>query len=79
MAEFRELVNRDESHGRRRRQISAAKACADDVGAVVAEIKQLKQLKQVFDHSRELAHLKLKSSKCHIVPLSGPFDEFRAQ
>eukprot|EP00959_Pyramimonas_sp_CCMP1952_P140517 2940206-Pyramimonas_sp.AAC.1 len=46
MAEFRELLNQDDTRERRRRPISAAKACADDVGAVVAEIQQLKQLKQ---------------------------------
>eukprot|EP00959_Pyramimonas_sp_CCMP1952_P239002 4994907-Pyramimonas_sp.AAC.1 len=65
MSEFREVLRSP----RVSRPISAAKACADDVGAVVTAIRQLLDLKRVLDNSYRLAALKLKTSKCFIVPL----------
>eukprot|EP00959_Pyramimonas_sp_CCMP1952_P040840 854015-Pyramimonas_sp.AAC.1 len=43
----------------RERQMSMARACADDIGSVVSALRDLLQLKAVFDCSEALACLKL--------------------
>ena len=52
---------------------ACVRACADDVGAVIASIKHLKGLKVVFDAACDLANLKLKRPKCVLIPVFAAF------
>lgn len=46
-----------------------ARACADDIGAVLAELRWLWKYKPIFDLTEKAAGLKVKVKKCNIVPL----------
>jgi hypothetical protein len=48
------------------------RACADDIGAALADIKYLSVLYPIFCQARVLAGLTLKPIKCVLVPLSAP-------
>eukprot|EP00959_Pyramimonas_sp_CCMP1952_P070202 1465630-Pyramimonas_sp.AAC.1 len=52
-----------------------ARACADDIGAVVYEAKHLQVLYDVMVVTECLTGLKLKHMKCKIVPLKAEFSE----
>ncbi|CAK0894693.1 unnamed protein product, partial [Prorocentrum cordatum] len=52
-----------------------ARACADEIGAVVYEARHLNVLYDVMAVTECLTGLKLKPLKCKIVPLKGEFTE----
>ena len=51
------------------------RACADDIGAALSSVRGLNILKPIFDLALRTAGLKLKPSKCVIVPLHSACDE----
>ncbi|CAK0863971.1 unnamed protein product, partial [Prorocentrum cordatum] len=51
------------------------RACADDLGLVLAAVIHLARLEGVMVLVEDLAGLVPKLAKCHIVPLAGPVDD----
>ncbi|CAK0902434.1 unnamed protein product, partial [Prorocentrum cordatum] len=50
-------------------------ACAGDIGGVIMRLKYLTVLFRIFSWAQRLAALILKTCKCFITPLCGPFSE----
>ncbi|CAK0810355.1 unnamed protein product, partial [Prorocentrum cordatum] len=57
------------------RQLGICRACADDLGAVLYELASLRILVRVLGVMEKIAGLKIKISKCTLVPLVGRMTE----
>ena len=57
------------------KNLGQIRACADDVGAALKSIHVLKLLEPIFQTAAETANLRLKPSKCVVVPTSAVADE----
>eukprot|EP00959_Pyramimonas_sp_CCMP1952_P078052 1631638-Pyramimonas_sp.AAC.1 len=55
--------------------LGAARACADDLGAVIRKNRGYSRLARVFRNARLFANLVLKPAKCFVIPLRGPARE----
>ena len=45
-------------------------ACADNIGAALADISALRVIKPIFDTAKAVSNLTLNPAKCDIAPLS---------
>lgn len=63
----------------RRAHFGAVRACADDLGAVINNIRHLHFFKLLFDSMQDMANLKIESTKCNIVPVHNPSPEYCAR
>ncbi|CAK0803153.1 unnamed protein product, partial [Prorocentrum cordatum] len=57
------------------RRLGICRACADDLGAVLYELASLRILVRVLGVMEKIAGLKIKISKCTLVPLVGGMTE----
>ena len=58
-----------------RSELGVVRACADDIGAALADYKYLKLIFNVFSLAGQVANLNLKPKKCNIIPLNVVLDE----
>eukprot|EP00959_Pyramimonas_sp_CCMP1952_P038155 798385-Pyramimonas_sp.AAC.1 len=57
------------------RGLGLCRACADDLGLVLAAIAHLTQLAGAMALMEDLAGRALTPAKCHIIPLACPVDD----